>query len=216
MKTLMESKEFKFQGVDAKTEWKLGLMLLFPAFLIFISSTYIVSLLIPDIYFLSPLLAASGLTFMASMGILKLLSNAVKDKQWIVNVDGEILHISFKNHSCNMLLDDIRIIKNMGNSGFRYLTITAKNETIKIRVGNAVLVPFSTAEDIATIDAFIAYLKPYMDERFNKKILRNQINNNVFSNFGIYVAKTEKIKYSIINEEPQGKPCGIFNLQALF
>ncbi|MDR1198662.1 MAG: hypothetical protein LBK94_06575 [Prevotellaceae bacterium] len=174
------AKEFKFQGVDAKTECKLGLMLLFLTLLIFISSIYIVSLLIPDIYFLYPVFLASGLTVVVSIFILKFLSNAVKNKQWIIHVNNESLDISFKNHTCNIPLDDIRIIKNMGNSGFRYLTITANNETIKIRVGNTVLVPFSTAKDILTVDALINYLKPYINERFNKKILKNQIDNNVF------------------------------------
>jgi hypothetical protein len=196
----MRSKEFKFQGVDAKTEWRLALILLFPALFIFIFFTCGVSLLISNISFLSPLLMASGLTIVISIFILKFLSNSVKNRQWIIKVDKKSLSISFGNRICNIFLDDIRIIKNMGDIGFRYLTIIAKNETVKIRVGNTGLVPFSTAEDIAIVDSFVEYLKPYMYERFNKKILKNQINNNVFPNFGIYVIKTEKIKYSIINK----------------
>jgi hypothetical protein len=196
----MERKEFRFQGVDAGTELRLGLIMSIPALLIFISTAYGVSRFIPVAYFLAPVLAASGLTVAASIGILKLLSFTVKDKQWTVIAGGENLTLSFQKRTYNIPLDDIRIIKNMGNTGFRYLTIITRNETVKIRVGSTGFVPFSTAEDITAVDAFIAHLMPYIDKRFNRKILKNRFNNNVFPNFGIYVTKTEKIKYSFINK----------------
>jgi hypothetical protein len=168
IKALMESKEFRFQGVDARTEWRLGLILFFPAALIFISFTYGVSRLMPTVHFFYSVVPAAGLTVVASTLMLKLLAHAVKDKQWIVNVEPERVRISYKNHASNIPLDAIRIIKNRGNTGFRYVTIITRNETIKMRVGSTGFVPFSAAEDVAAVDAFIAHLKPYIDEHFKE------------------------------------------------
>lgn len=196
----MKKKEFIFQGLDAKTELKTALLLIVPALLIMFSILFISHIFFPDLYFLVPLVFAAMLTVSFSVLILKQLSKRIKDKNWTIKIEGEKIDIKFRDSHYSLNLSDIMIIKNLGQPGLRYLTIKTKNEAIKIRVGNTGLAPFSKEEDIEIVDSFIEYLKPYIAEKFNKKILKNIINNNIIPNFGVYVSKREKIKYSIINK----------------
>lgn len=202
MKTIPRMKEtrnFQFDGVDAKTEWKIGLILAVPALAVFFLVMYVSEFYLPKTYFLYPVLLASVLTIVISILILKLLSGTIKDKKWNINIDDKVLEITYKNIKKAIPLTDIRSIKNLGNVGFRYLTIITHHETIKIRVGNTGFVPFSTQKDLEIFDDFVEYLRPFLYENFNKKELKNKINTQVFPNYGVYVVKSEKIKYSIIN-----------------
>lgn len=132
--------------------------------------------------------------------MLKQLSNLKKNKKWVITIENEDLKITFQDKVWKFQLSDIRIIKNMGNVGFRYLTIFTKTEKIKIRVGNTGFIPFSTEEDIMIVDKFIAYLKPFIEVNFNKMILKNRLDNYAFPNCGVYVVKTDKIRYGVINK----------------
>lgn len=196
----MEKKEFVFQGLDAKTELKTALLLIIPALLIMFSVLFISHIFFPNLYFLVPLLLAAILTVSLSVLILNQLSKRIKDKNWIIIIENENIDIKFRDSHYALKLSDILKIKNLGQPGLRYLTIKTKNEVIKIRVGNTGLAPFSKEEDIEIVDSFIEYLKPYIIENFNKKILKNIINNNIIPNFGVYVNKKEKINYTIINK----------------
>ncbi|MFP3833302.1 hypothetical protein [Chryseobacterium sp. SIMBA_028] len=196
----MNNKEFRFQGLDAKTEFRLALILIFPSLIIMLGILYGSHILFPKIPFLMPLLMGAGLALGVSMIILKQLSNLIKDKEWIIKIQGDDLNLVFRKENFHVKFSDILMIKNMGNVGLRYLTIKTKNDVIKVRVGDTGLAPFSTQEDIDQLDAFVEYIKPYIDTNFNKKILKNAATPNIIPNFGVYVAKGEKIKYSIINK----------------
>ncbi len=196
----MENKEFRFEGLDAKTEFKLALNLIFPALAVMIGTLVLTNMLFPKIHFLYPLLFAAFLTLVVCMFILKQLTKRVKGKEWLVEINNENVEIKFQNLHCIFGLAEIKMIKNLGNVGFRYLTIVTKKDSIKIRVGNTGLTPFSSDRDIEKLDEFVEYLTPYIRENFNQKELKNIINTNIFPNFGVYVVKGEKIKYSIINK----------------
>lgn len=196
----MEKKEFIFQGLDAKTELKTALLLIIPALLIMFSVLFISHIFFPNLYFLVPLVLAAVLTVSLSVLILNQLSKRIKDKNWIIIIEDENIDIKFRDSHYALKLSEIMMIKNLGQPGLRYLTIKTRNDVIKIRVGNTGLAPFSKEEDIEIVDSFIEYLKPYITENFNKKILKNIININIIPNFGVYVNKKEKIKYTIINK----------------
>ncbi|KFF18898.1 hypothetical protein [Chryseobacterium sp. JM1] len=196
----MENKEFRFEGLDAKTELKLALNLILPGLAVMIGTLILTNRLFPGIYFLYPLLFAAFLTLSVCMLILKQLAKRVKAKEWIVVINNENLKIKFQNLQYIFSLSDIKMIKNLGNDGFRYLTIITNKDVIKIRVGNTGLTPFSSEKDIEQLDDFVEYLMPYVWGNFNQKELKNIINTNIFPNFGVYLVKREKIKYSIINK----------------
>ncbi len=62
MKTIPRMKEtrnFQFDGVDAKTEWKIGLILAVPALAVFFLVMYVSEFYLPKTYFLYPVLLAS-------------------------------------------------------------------------------------------------------------------------------------------------------------
>lgn len=196
----MNHKEFRFQGLDAKTEFKLALNQILPGLIVMIGTVIFTNMLFPKIHFLSPLLFAAFLTLSVCMLILKQLTKRVRFKEWVVIINSENLKIKFQNLQYIFNLTDIKMIKNLGNAGFRYLTIITNKDIIKIRVGNTGLTPFSSEKDIEQLDDFVEYLMVYVRENFNQKELKNIINTNVFPNFGVYVVKREKIKYSVINK----------------
>lgn len=197
----MESREFRFQGLDAKTELRMALLLIIPSLVIMFGVLAITHVIFPKIFFLVPLVFAAVLTVIVSILILKILVRKLKDKEWVIKINSENnIHIKFRNNEYNFRLGDIVMIKNLGNINIRYLTIKTKQETIKIRVGSTGFAPFSTAKDIEELDALVEYLRFYIDENFNKKILKNAANLNIIPNFGIYFVKGVEIKYSLINK----------------
>lgn len=191
---------FNFQGVDFKTEMKIASTLVIPILLVLALTFSFFHFLFPKTYFLYVGITAVLLALSIAMLFLQLVMRFVKDKTWQISINKDDVTIRFRKNTWAFKLQDIRVIKNMGSFEFRYLTIITRHETIKIRVGNTGLTPFSTEEDINKLDDFVAFLKPYIDEGFNKKILKNRIDNDIFPNCGVYVVKTEKIKYNVINK----------------
>lgn len=196
----MKDREFSFQGLDFKTELKLALVLIIPALFTMLGVLFGGELLFPKIHFLKSVAFASVMTIGICMITLKQLSRLVKEKTWTINIKNDHFHITFRNLNYQFQACEIKMIKNMGNVGLRYLTIKTADQTIKIRVGDTGLAPFSSQKDIDELDAFVQHMKPYINKKFNKKELRNIIYPNVIPNFGVYVVKGEKIKYSIINK----------------
>ena len=90
-------KEFRFQGLDAKTEIKLALCLIFPALAIMIGTLVLTNTLLPQIHFLYPLIFGALLTLSVCMIILKQLTKLVKNKEWSVILNNESLQIKFQN-----------------------------------------------------------------------------------------------------------------------
>ncbi|MCZ4244264.1 hypothetical protein [Pedobacter punctiformis] len=196
----MRNTVFTFRGLDAKTELRLALLLIIPSLIIMLGTLYAINLIFPNGYFLSGLVFSATLTVAISTLILKQLVKKIRNNKWDIKIENEQLDIKFKDITYNLHFEDIKMIKNIGNAGLRYLTIKTKQEVIKIRVGNAAFAPFSTQEDIDELDAFVEFIKPYIDMHFNKKILKNIARPNIIPNFGVYVVKGEKIKYSLINK----------------
>lgn len=195
----MDRKEFRFQGLDARTELKLALILILPAAIIMLGVLWSSHVLFPKISFLIPIVFGASLTLAVSIIILKWLAHRIKEKEWIVHIEGNSLNLKFRNLEHHIQLSDIKIIKNLGNEGLRYLTIKTTENTFKIRIGNIGLAPFSEQKDIEEFDAFIQYLKPYLDTYFNKKVFKNMRRPDIIPNFGVYVVKGQEIKYSLIN-----------------
>lgn len=191
---------FSFQGLDFKKELRLALVLIIPGLLTMLGVLFGGDLLFPNIHFLKSVAFASIMTIGVCMITLKQLSRLVKEKTWTINIKDNHFHITFRNLEYRFQASEIKMIKNLGNVGLRYLTIKTSAQTIKIRVGNTGLAPFSSQKDIDELDAFVQYMKPYIHKNFNKKELRNIINTTIIPNFGVYVVKGEKIKYSIINK----------------
>lgn len=196
----MNKKEFRFQGLDSKTELNLALKLIVPVLVIMIGILYGSSVIFPKLPFLISLFVASILALSISMFLLKKLSDRIRQKEWLIGVENDSVSIKFRDENYNFRLSDVKMIKNLGNVGLRYLTIKTDTDVIKIRVGNSGLAPFSTQADIDEVDAFVAYIKPFINEHFNTKILKNIANCEIMPNFGVYVVKGENIKYSVINK----------------
>ncbi|REC59098.1 hypothetical protein DRF65_27725 [Chryseobacterium pennae] len=196
----MKDREFSFQGLDFKTELKLALVLIIPGLCTMLGVLFGGELLFPKIHFLKSVAFASVMTIGICMITLKQLSRLVKEKNWTINIKDDHFHITFRNLNYQFQASEIKMIKNIGNVGLRYLTIKTADQTIKIRVGDTGLAPFSSQKDIDELDAFVQHIKPYITKKFNKKELRNIINPTIIPNLGVYVVKGEKIKYSIINK----------------
>lgn len=196
----MKDKEFRFQGLDAKTEIRLALMLIIPGLATMLGVLFCGDLLFPGMPFLKSVSFASIMTIEVCLFTFKQLSNFIKEKEWVISIKDDHFHISFRSLEYGFQISDLRMVKNLGNVGFRYLTLTTKTDTIKIRVGNTGMAPFSTQKDLDELDAFMEYMKPYIKEHFNQKELRNIIDTRVIPNFGVYVVKGDKIRYSILNK----------------
>lgn len=196
----MKDRIFSFQGLDFKTELKLALILIIPGLCTMLGVLFGGDLLFPKIHFLKSVAFAIIMTIGVCMVTLKVLSRLVKEKTWTVDIKDNYFHITFRNLKYQFHASEIRMIKNLGNVGLRYLTIKTADQTIKIRVGDTGLAPFSSQKDIDELDSFVQYMKPYIIKNFNKKELRNIMNPTTIPTFGVYVAKGEKIKYSIVNK----------------
>lgn len=196
----MKDREFTFQGLDFKTELRLALVLIIPGLCTMFGVLFGGEFLFPNISFLKSASFAIIMTIGVCMITLKQLSRLVKEKTWTINIKDNCFHITFRNLNYQFHASQIKMIKNMGNVGLRYLTIKTADQTVKIRVGNTGLAPFSSQKDIDELDSFVQYMKPHIVKNFNKKELRNIMYPAIIPNFGVYVVKGEKIKYSIINK----------------
>lgn len=192
-------KTFKFNGLDGKTERRLNLYLSIPTF-ITIGTMIVIKELFFKIHSLSLLMFIVSIAFVLHISFLKQYVKRIKDKQWTVSVENECIQIRFQNQYYAFSLSEIRMISNIGDAKLRHLTIQTHRQTINIRVGNSELTPFSTNDDIEQLDAFVAYLMPYIHKNFNQKMMKNKIAPSGFKNFGVYVVKGEFIKYSFINK----------------
>lgn len=198
----METKEFQFQGLDAKSELKLSMLLVIPAFLMMLGTVLLSREFLPDA-FLSPIILAALVTVAGSTMILKELVGKIKkeDRQWTIRIKKpEQITVTFQDQVYHFGLMDVTMIKNMGNTGVRYLTIMTKEVTLRIRVGSSGFAPFSDVKDIVILDTFIDHIMPYLTEHFSLKNLKNAMNSRIIPNFGVYVRNGEKIKYSLINK----------------
>lgn len=116
-------KEFSFKGLDAKTELRLALYLIIPALVTMIGTSFIFHQFLRGFSGRTSILIAAFLTFSVCVILLKILVKTVKDKQWKVKIENQILELKFQNLHYQFPLSSIKVIRNVGNHGFRYLTI---------------------------------------------------------------------------------------------
>ncbi|MEJ5106692.1 hypothetical protein [Chryseobacterium sp. MYb328] len=126
----MKDREFSFQGLDFKTELKLALVLIIPGLCTMLGVLFGGELLFPKIHFLKSVAFASVMTIGICMITLKQLSRLVKEKNWTINIKDDHFHITFRNLNYQFQASEIKMIKNIGNVGLRYLTIKTADQTI--------------------------------------------------------------------------------------
>lgn len=192
----IKEKEFRFQGLDLKTEIWLGFALLPILVVVLLGLFYLINVFLP----VNPLRVPRGLLIPAILGISILsmywLAKLVRDKTWTVRVNADRLLIRFRKREFDIPLNSIREIKNMGSADFRYLTFfTKEGAAVRMRVGIGAMTPFSAKEDLQAVDEMMTCLRPYIDQHFNKKDLRNKIHQNLFPHYGVYVVKSEPLTY---------------------
>lgn len=192
--------DYTINGIDYKTEIRLGLTL----GIILLTLMGIAFFLMSRQERLPNLNIGIfvGLVMAITVIYLKVSMKFIKYKVWEVHVADEHISFNYGNKITTFPLTDITMIKNLGNSTvFRYLSFITKNESVKMRVGDGGLTPFSGKDDVAKIDELIQKLMPYIDENFNikgeKKIILTQF---CFKNMGVYVNKKEKIHYNLIEK----------------
>ncbi|NML37214.1 hypothetical protein HHL17_08375 [Chitinophaga sp. G-6-1-13] len=206
MGPVIKQKEFRFQGLDYRTEIWLGLSIIPVLAAVLVGTFYLVRMIFPLDLLRIPRGIIIGIILGISFLSLKWMVKLVHNRTWIVNVDDDRLLLQFGKRRFDIPLGSIRRIENMGNVGFRYLSfVTQEGLTVRIRVGATAMTPFSTAEDVQTVDDFIRYLKPYIDKHFNKKVLRNKINQNPFPHYGVYVVKSDPLRYNLFEKMTPGQ-----------
>ncbi|WP_300675301.1 hypothetical protein [Soonwooa sp.] len=192
--------DYTINGIDYKTEIRLGLTLGIILLTLMGIAFFLMSRQerIPNLN----IGIFVGLVMAITVIYLKISMKFIKCKVWEVHVADEHISFNYGNKITTFPLADITMIKNLGNSTvFRYLSFITKNESVKMRVGDGDLTPFSGKDDVAKIDELIQKLMPYIDKNFNikgeKKIMLTQFS---FKNMGVYVNKNEKIHYNLIEK----------------
>lgn len=206
MTTAVKPKEFTFQGLDYRTEIWLGLSIVPIIVMVLVGGFYTIRMF----FQLNLLMVPRGLIIAAILGVslfsLHWLVKLVPNRTWVVQVDDSRLLIQFGKRYFDIPLDSLRRIESMGNEGLRYLSfVTKEGLAVRIRVGIGAMTPFSKPEDMQTVDALMRYLKPYIDKHFNKKVLRNKINQNPFPHYGVYLVKSEPLKYNLLEKMTPGQ-----------
>lgn len=202
----IKEKVFRFQGLDFRTEMWLGFTILPILVIVLVGLFYLLRTVLP----FDPLRIPRSLIIVVILGTslfsIHWLAKLVRDKTWTVCIDAGRLLIRFRRQQFDIPLESIREIRNLGNAELRYLSIFTKDGlSVRMRVGIGAMTPFSTKEDIQTVDEMMTWLKPYIDQHFNKKELRNKINQNLFPHYGIYVVKSEPLTYKWIEKRTPGQ-----------
>lgn len=182
----MKERKFEFYGVDSKTELSialiagLALIVVWFGLLLFYYEYFQLDSIVrisKRIFFLCLLIG-----FSVSVLFIKVLSHRYKNLWTIIALEDH-LTITFKNEKWRLEKRDIQKISYLGNENFRYLSFFTNEQKIKIRVGTNFLTPFSTKEDLRSIDEFVEFISPFLKNNFDNKI-KKAIH---FENQGIYL-----------------------------
>jgi len=167
----VDTLEYNIKGVDLKTELIIGLSI---ALFIIIFGQLVITLYssfnhvkfrnIPFSVFLG-----GGLSGMAVGLIIAKVLGKNMSSVWKIELRDNLLNISFKNREWKMRLDEISKLKIYGNPNFKYISIFKNNESIRMRIGNSGLTPFSTQDDLKQLDDFIKEIQPYFEKNYSKK-----------------------------------------------
>ncbi|TWP30803.1 hypothetical protein ETU09_00110 [Apibacter muscae] len=164
-------KEYKFYGVDFKTELKLAIIvglifiILWPAFIFFYYKLSGLEYLrwIPKSVFFGAMIIALAIALIS----LHFLGKKFR-KLWLLQIKDKKILIEYNKKKKEINLDQIIKIIINGGSELRYFTIITSIEKIKIRLGTGVLAPFSKKKDLEEIDYFTKQLQPYLNQNFIK------------------------------------------------
>jgi len=161
----MTEKTYEFHGIDAKTEWKFAIILGVTVLMLAVLFTviYLKCFDKPSYAIRLPALALFiGLSLICGHYISLFMGRKIR-KSWKITVSKNGLQIWYDNKEQSILWKDIIGIKNYGNAQFRYVTIKSSAKTIKIRVGNSDMAPFSENGDVQTLDAFVMNIQNYLE-----------------------------------------------------
>lgn len=165
------NKKYKIAGVDLKIELMIALSIV-PFFLIFSILTIFLYHNITGIEFrnIPFYIIVGGMLLGISLGLLfaKVLGKKMNGI-WKIEVYPEELLISFKKEKWTIKLDNISKFKIFGNPNFKYVSIFTNNETVRMRIGNSGLTPFSTPDDLKQLDNFIKEVNPYLEKNYLRK-----------------------------------------------
>lgn len=196
--------EYKIKGIDKKKEIIIALPLGILVLLIATGLLYLYAKItgtnakhINYIHITAVISLSASLTFF----IFTLLAKSFLKDDWLIQLNKTIqtLFFQYGKKKYTIKLKEITKISFLGQPNFRYLTFFTNHQKISLRVGNSFMTPFSKQEDIEKLDELFLALEPFIKENFNQKILKNKIGFNPFYGFGVYVEKSQKIKYSVIN-----------------
>lgn len=165
------NKKYKIVGVDLKTELIIGLSII-PFFLIFSVLTIWFYNNVTGIEFrnIPFYIILGGMVLGISIGLLfaKILGRNL-NSVWNIEVQPEVLLISFKDKKWMFQFNEISKFKIFGNPGFKYVSIFKNNESVRMRIGNSGLTPFSNQEDLKQLEDFIKEIQPYFEKNYSKK-----------------------------------------------
>ncbi|TWP30804.1 hypothetical protein ETU09_00115 [Apibacter muscae] len=183
-------KEYKFYGVDFKTELKLGIIvglifiILWPAFIFFyykLSGLEYLRWLPKSVFF-------GAMFFSLAISLTSLFFLGKRFKQlWGIDVINNSLVLK-KNELQNIIIkiSEIKDIMFVANKEMRYLRIrTFIKKKYKIRVSTSPLAPFSTSKDLSIIDRKIVDIEKELKKynfHFQKGNNQNKIYAYLFTN----------------------------------
>ncbi|MFL9834244.1 hypothetical protein [Chryseobacterium terrae] len=163
--------KYNITGVDLKTELIIALSIV-PFFLLFSALSLFLYNNLTGVEFrnIPFYITLGGMISGIILGLFfaKFLGKKMNDV-WLIKEEDGILEINFKKKSWTIQLNNIAKFKIFGNSNFKYVSIFTANETVKMRIGNSGLTPFSSPEDLMKLDNFIDEIKPYFDKNYSKK-----------------------------------------------
>ena len=167
MNEMNSEKTYEFFGVDAKTEWRLGLIF---GIILLVLVVFLAICLMPLFEKVMSFLLALSLGLGCGLFILNLLGKKHR-KLWRVKMMDDKCQIWYGNKEHLFLWNDIIQMSIEGNVGFRYFTIKTQTQAVKIRVGTSPLTPFSQKRDLEVLDTCINTLKSFLNEYFTRKVI---------------------------------------------
>ena len=165
------SKQYKIIGVDLKSELIIGFSILPFIVLGGILSIYLYHSILQVEYRIIPFyIVFGGLLLGMSIGLIfaKLLGKNLR-ATWYITLSNENLLVQFKDKEWNFSLEEVIKFKIYGNPNFKYISFWLNNEkTIKMRIGDSGLTPFSTKKDLVSLENFLNDVQKFFNSNYIK------------------------------------------------
>lgn len=85
-----------------------------------------------------------------------------------IEIQEKFIEVKFKNNNCLIDFSYITKLQINGNSDFKYLSIYTNTQSIRMRIGNSGLTPFSAQEDFLELDRFICEISPHFVQKYRE------------------------------------------------